>query len=127
MVDPKTVKIETGWEYKEDAFEHKAEWDDKGYPMKVVSKQFLITRGVNPDDDSNWAQPQLNEESKSKAQQRFMGMVHAYKKGELPDASDEVKNAAKSMKADDAEDFASTKHKGLPEKVKPKKENKRFK
>lgn len=59
--------------------------------------------------------------SKSKKQQRFMGMVHAAQKGELKDASPEVKKAAENMKEKDAEDFASTKHKGLPEKVKPKK------
>jgi len=59
----------------------------------------------------------VNEKAESKSQQRFMGMVHAYKKGELPDASDEIKKAAGSMTDKDAEDFASTKHKGLPEKV----------
>ena len=37
--------------------------------------------------------------SKSKAQQRFMGMVHALNKGEMDpsDASPEVKKVAKSM------------------------------
>ena len=53
--------------------------------------------------------------SKSKAQQRFMGMVHACKKSDYKDcASEEVKDTAKGMKAKDAKDFASTKHKGLP-------------
>ena len=57
--------------------------------------------------------------SKSKAQQRFMGMVHALNKGEMDpsDASPEVKKVAKSMTKKDAEDFASTKHKGKPNKV----------
>jgi len=54
----------------------------------------------------------------SKAQQRFMGMVHAVKKGEMPAPSPEVAQAAASMKKGDAKDFASTKHKGLPEKKK---------
>jgi len=45
-----------------------------------------------------------------------MGMVSAAKKGEKP-ASKEVAKVAKTMKKDDAEDFASTKHKGLPEKA----------
>ena len=53
----------------------------------------------------------------SKAQQRFMGMVHAAQKGEEP-ASPEVAKAADSMKKKDAKDFASTKHKGLPDHVK---------
>jgi hypothetical protein len=53
----------------------------------------------------------------SKAQQRFMGMVHAADKGETP-ASSEVAKVSASMKDSDAKDFASTKHKGLPDHVK---------
>ena len=52
----------------------------------------------------------------SKAQQRFMGMVHAADKGETP-ASPEVAKVSASMKDSDAKDFASTKHKGLPDHV----------
>ena len=52
----------------------------------------------------------------SKAQQRFMGMVYATKKGDMPNPSPEVAAAAASMKKKDAKDFASTKHKGLPDK-----------
>jgi len=62
----------------------------------------------------------INEKAVSKKQQRFMGMVH--KCQETGDcASPAVRKAAKSMKKKDAEDFASTKHKGLPEKKKKKK------
>ena len=53
----------------------------------------------------------------SKAQQRFMGMVHAADKGETP-ASPEVAKVAADMKDSDAKDFASTKHDGLPNHVK---------
>lgn len=56
--------------------------------------------------------------SKSKAQQRFFGMVDAYKKGELKKASSKIKKAANGMSMNDVKDFAETKHKGLPEKVK---------
>ena len=61
----------------------------------------------------------LQEKAKSKSQQRFMGMVNAVQKGELsPDeVGDSVEKAADNMTNKDAEDFASTKHKGLPEKV----------
>jgi len=52
----------------------------------------------------------------SKAQQRFMGMVHAAQKGEEP-ASPEVAKVAKDMSKKSAKDFAATKHKGLPNKV----------
>jgi len=54
----------------------------------------------------------------SKAQQRFMGMVHAVKKGEMKAPSPEVAQAAASMNKKDVKDFASTKHDKLPEKKK---------
>lgn len=54
--------------------------------------------------------------SVSKAQQRFMGMVHAVQKGDMEAPSPEVAKAADSMSDKDAKDFASTKHKGLPNK-----------
>ena len=55
--------------------------------------------------------------SKSKAQQRFFGMVDAYKKGEMKNPSSKIKKAANNMSMSDVKDFAETKHKGLPEKV----------
>ena len=58
-----------------------------------------------------------NMPAKSKAQQRFMGMVHAYQKGELKNASPEVRKAAKSMSKSDTKKMAKTKHKGKPERV----------
>ena len=57
------------------------------------------------------------EAAESKSQQRLMGMVYAYLKGEMPDASDEVKKIASGMSLKDAKKFASTKHAKLPEKV----------
>ena len=69
------------------------------------------------------SEQELDEKAVSKKQQKFMGMVHAAQKGEKA-ASPEVAKVAKSMKKKDAEDFASTKHKGLPEKVKSKKKEK---
>ena len=56
--------------------------------------------------------------SSSKAQQRFMGMVHAVQKGDMDAPSKEVEKAADSMSDADAKDYASTKHKGLPDHVK---------
>ena len=54
--------------------------------------------------------------SVSKAQQRFMGMVHAVQKGDMEAPSKEVDTAADSMSKKDAKDYASTSHKGLPNK-----------
>ena len=58
--------------------------------------------------------------AKSKNQQQFFGMVRAVQKGELSEdkVSDDVVKAAKTMKKKDVKDFAKTKHKGLPTKVK---------
>ena len=55
--------------------------------------------------------------AKSKAQQKFMGMVHAYNKGEMPNAPASVKKVAKDMKKSDVKKYAATKHKGKPERV----------
>jgi hypothetical protein len=60
--------------------------------------------------------PDMKEEAVSKAQQRFMGMVRAEQKGEMKNASPEVKEAAASMKKKDVKKYAETKHDGLPEK-----------
>lgn len=53
------------------------------------------------------------EKAVSKAQQKFMGMVYATKKGEKP-ASPEVAAAAEGMTKKEAKKFAKTKHEGLP-------------
>jgi hypothetical protein len=47
-----------------------------------------------------------------------MGMVHAVQKGDMDAPSSEVEKAADSMSDADAKDYASTKHKGLPNHVK---------
>jgi len=60
----------------------------------------------------------IAEKAVSTAQQKFFGMVHAYKSGKMSDASPEVKKAAKSITGTEAEKFASTKHEGLPGHVK---------
>ena len=61
----------------------------------------------------------MTEKAVSRQQQKFMGMAHAMQKGErIKGASAELKKVAKTMKKGDVEDFAKTKHKGLPEKKK---------
>jgi len=61
----------------------------------------------------------------SKAQQKFFGIVRAIQKGEMAPTTPETAKAAADMKKSDVKDFASTKHKGLPDK-KVKKEEKDF-
>jgi hypothetical protein len=56
----------------------------------------------------------------SQQQQKLMGIVHALQTGDMKpsQASGKAKKMAKSMKKGDVTDFAATKHKGLPKKVK---------
>ena len=59
----------------------------------------------------------------SKKQQRFFGIVRAIQKGDLAPTTPETAKAASDMKKGDVKKFASTKHKGLPEKKVTKEEN----
>ena len=54
----------------------------------------------------------------SKAQQKFFGIVRAIQKGEMAPTTPETAKASADMKKSDVKKFASTKHKGLPEKKK---------
>ena len=88
------------------------------YDMKVMtpeSKKFV----AKMDESERVEYKDLLEKAKSKAQQKFMGMVYAAKKGEKP-ASKEVAKVAKGMTKKSAKDYAQTKHKGKPEHVKSK-------
>lgn len=84
---------------------------------KLVHKTF----GKRPEEKKMKEEVSLRdivEKAVSKSQQKFMGMVHAKKKGEMKDGSEKVDKAAASLTGKEAEKFASTKHKGLPEKKK---------
>jgi len=61
---------------------------------------------------------EVTEKSVSKQQQKLMGLALSVKKGDTPKSkvSKTVKDLAKDMSKKDLEDFASTKHKGLPKK-----------
>lgn len=69
---------------------------------------------------------EINEKSVSKQQQKLMGLALSVKKGDTPKSkvSTKVKDIAKKMSKSDLEDFASTKHKGLPNKVETNEEEK---
>jgi hypothetical protein len=97
--------------------------DNENLPEWVQSK---ITKALDYINSSNQYMHQqkddqepVAEKAVSKQQQKFMGMAHAMQKGEkIKGASPELKKVAKSMKKSDVEDFAATKHKGLPNKAK---------
>ena len=59
----------------------------------------------------------------SKKQQQFFGIVRAIQKGEQAPTTPETAKAAADMKKSDVKKFASTKHKGLPNKVVQKEED----
>jgi hypothetical protein len=98
--------------------------DDDNLPEWVQSKLTKIESMMTAVDDYMQSQSEgdkqqmVGEKSVSRKQQKFMGMVHAAQKGEKP-ASKEVAKVAKEMPKKEAEKFAKTKHKGLPEKKKP--------
>ena len=61
---------------------------------------------------------EVTEKSVSRKQQKAMGIALAAKKGDIPKS--ELKGSSKEMvkmSKSDLEDFASTKHKGLPKKI----------
>jgi hypothetical protein len=93
-----------------------------GKPFKEAAKDKSCPKCGESVHEGSCSTEVVAEKAVSKAQQKFMGMVHATKKGKKP-ASKEVAKAAKGMSAKDAEDFAATKHKGLPEKKKKMKES----
>jgi hypothetical protein len=76
---------------------------------------------ISKEIDAKVSAATQSEEAVSKKQQRFFGMVRAAQKGEGA-SSPEVAKVASEIGKKDAKDFASTKHKGLPEKKKQQEE-----
>lgn len=107
---------------------HKVLGDNDNLPEWVQSKlakiedmMISVDEYMQNQSDEGDEEP-IAEKAVSKQQQKFMGMAHAMQKGEkIKGASKELKKVAKTMKPKDVEDFASTKHKGLPAKVSKKK------
>ena len=79
-------------------------------------------------DTATVGETELQEKSKSRQQQKIMGLALSVKRGDTPKSkvSKSVKDMASKMSEKDLEDFASTKHKGLPKKVEPKEGKEKF-
>jgi hypothetical protein len=89
---------------------------------KIEGMMISIDEYMQNQEGDNGEEEPIAEKAVSKQQQKFMGMAHAMQKGEkIKGASKELKKVARTMKPKDTEDFAKTKHKGLPDKVKSKK------
>jgi hypothetical protein len=84
---------------------------DEGKKKPVKMKTPITTLGMFEDE--------IKEKSVSKQQQKIMGLALSVKRGETPKSkvSKEVLDMVDSMTEKELEDFASTKHKGLPKKV----------
>lgn len=110
-------------------------------PKNGEKKQEFISRCMAHDDMQKYKQDQraaicysywneeneeeqVSEKAESKSQQHLMGMVYAYKKGELnlgdvnKGLADKIKKISKSMSKSEAKKFASTNTKDLPKHVK---------
>jgi hypothetical protein len=111
------------WNILEDelGMDHEVVIDLLNKQLPFMGKRFK--EGRKPDEVakelSGMGNNNLNEKAVSKAQQKFMGMVRGVQKGDIKPSKvgDKVADAAKSMKAKDVKDFASTKTEDLPEKV----------
>ncbi len=95
---------------------------EEGKKKDKKDRKFEVMRGKNDcvtlfPSTSKVHEEVVSETAVSTAQQKFMGMVHAYKKGEMGNASPEVKKTAGEISGTEAKKFASTKHKGLPKHV----------
>jgi hypothetical protein len=89
---------------------------------KIEGMMISIDEYMQNQEGDNDSEEPIAEKAVSKQQQKFMGMAHAMQKGEkIKGASKELKKVASTMKPKDTEDFAKTKHKGLPEKAPKKK------
>ena len=91
----------------------------KGYDIKQNNDKTVTAIPMGETEE-------INEKSVSKQQQKLMGLALSVKKGDTPKSkvSKSVKDIAKKMSKSDLDDFASTKHKGLPNKVETNEEEK---
>jgi hypothetical protein len=99
--------------------------DEQNLPEWVQTKitkaldYINVSRDYMDQEESDMDDAVLGEKAVSQQQQKFMGMVHAMQKGgKVKGASPELKKTARTMKKSDADDFASTKRKDLPKRVK---------
>ena len=87
---------------------------------QTQKKTFVTYEEEIGEEDASGKKKEVKEKAMSKKQQQFFGIVRGMQKGDIPKKG-KAGEAAKEMKQKDVKDFAKTKHKGLPEKVKPKK------
>jgi hypothetical protein len=84
--------------------------------LPTVDLKKMTDSGV--DVEVKEEETEVKEKSVSQQQQKIMGLALSVKKGDTPKSkvSKKVEKMAKEMSKKELEDFASTKHKGLPKK-----------
>lgn len=99
---------------KEGEFTESEEEDVSDVTKGEDNQNPIQKQGPDGMDEGN-----INEKAVSKQQQKIMGLALSVKKGDTPKSkvSKKVQDMSKEMSKKDLEDFASTKHKGLPKKV----------
>ena len=83
-----------------------------------ASKSVTDKNKINFDsktDTASVGEMEMTEKAVSKKQQEFFGVVRGMQKGDIPKKG-KAGEVAKEMKKKDVKDFASTKHKNLPNK-----------
>ena len=85
--------------------------------LDIIKRDLQNKKLDNPNLEPMEESKKIQEKAKSPAQQRLFGMAHAVQKGELSPSKvgGAVKKIAKTVSADDVEDFASTKHSEMNE------------
>jgi hypothetical protein len=108
--------------YRKFIQESNYEEDIKG--LEELTKAAQEAKNSLSDLSGEQSESELKEKSVSRQQQKLMGLALSVKRGDTPksEVSKEVLDMVKSMSEKDLEDFASTKHKGLPKKKKETKE-----
>ena len=90
--------------------------------VNLANKQLQGVATIDPNQKKMIVtkEGEMTEKAVSKQQQKIMGLALSVKRGDTPKSkvSKSVKDMAKKMSEKDLEDFTSTKHKGLPKKVK---------
>jgi hypothetical protein len=118
---------------------NKKRLDEQGTPQPKVTEKRVKEIELAPNSSTNIGgmsvsnkggktvitqanEGEMTEKAVSKQQQKLMGLALSVKKGDTPKSkvSKKVKDMSKNMSKSDLEDFASTKHKGLPNKVEAK-------
>ena len=90
--------------------------DYRTHDLLQAKRKHIRNSIIQKMEEGDLVESKLTEKSKSKSQQRLFGMIAAAQSGKKP-ASKKVAKMAKTISKSDVKDFASTKHKKLPNKV----------